>query len=156
MAKTSTPRLSVVRTGDREPARSSVSASEPTAGCNEVRLVGRLAAPPESRSLPSGDELVLWRLVVPRAARAPDRPRSPTVDTIACQAWLPSIRRRAVQWRPGEIIELHGALRRRFWQSPNGPASQYEVEVSKARVLRRAGRSAKADGVSTTVGGPPP
>ncbi|MGE5762542.1 MAG: hypothetical protein ACM3ZF_01210 [Mycobacterium leprae] len=37
---------------------------------NEVRVVGRLAAPAFERQLPSGDQLVVWRVVVPRAVPA--------------------------------------------------------------------------------------
>jgi single-strand DNA-binding protein len=40
---------------------------------NEVRLVGRLSRSPESRQLPSGDEVIQLRLVV---RRAPERARS--------------------------------------------------------------------------------
>jgi single-strand DNA-binding protein len=34
----------------------------------------------------------------------------------------------------GTEVEVRGSLRRRFWRSPTGPASRYEVEV---RSLRR-------------------
>ena len=40
---------------------------------NEVHLVGRVSSEPEERELPSGDVVVLFRLVVPRPA--PDRKR---------------------------------------------------------------------------------
>ncbi len=57
---------------------------------NEVVLVGRVAAGPEERTLPSGDILLIWRLVVdrPRPGRAaPEGVRVPTVDTLDCVAW---------------------------------------------------------------------
>lgn len=110
---------------------------------NEVTLVGRLAAESESRTLPSGDELVTWRLIVERPS-APRRLRAPTVDTLDCVAWRADVRRRAASWKPGDILAISGSLRRRFWRSGGGPASRCEVEVRTARRLPR--RHEAADG----------
>ena len=41
---------------------------------NEVHLVGRVSSEPEERELPSGDVVVLFRLVVPRPAPGRKRP----------------------------------------------------------------------------------
>jgi hypothetical protein len=60
--------------------------------CNEVRLVGRLAAAAQEKELPSGDLLMTFRLVVDRPP-AQRRERSPTVDTIDCSAWRADVRR---------------------------------------------------------------
>ena len=66
---------------------------------NEVHLVGRLAAEPARRELPSGDVLVSFRLVVSRPpGRKRATERSPTVDTLDCAAW-----RRDVQRTPGPV-----------------------------------------------------
>jgi len=107
---------------------------------NEVRLVGRLAAAPEQRQLPSGDVLVVFRVVVSRAdvggrrgARA-----GPSVDTIDCACWRGDVRRVVSGWHAGELVEVRGALWRRFWRGPTGPASRCEVVVLKARRLSRA------------------
>jgi len=107
---------------------------------NEVRLVGRLAAAPEQRQLPSGDVLVVFRVVVSRAdvggrrgARA-----GPSVDTIDCACWRGDVRRVVSGWHAGELVEVRGALWRRFWRGPAGPASRCEVVVLKARRLSRA------------------
>lgn len=99
---------------------------------NCVHLIGRLAAAPESRQLPSGDEVVTWRLVVDRADTSRGR-----IDTLACVAWSAATRRAALRWMPGDIVEVDGALRRRFWRTPTGAASRYEVEVQGARRLER-------------------
>jgi single-strand DNA-binding protein len=104
---------------------------------NEVRLVGRLSGEPMSRVLPSGDEITTWRLVVERAgsrATADDR-RVPTVDTIDCVAHRSNVRRSADRWPLDAMLEVNGALRRRFWRGPHGAASRYEVEVIQARKL---------------------
>jgi single-strand DNA-binding protein len=104
---------------------------------NEVHLVGRLSADPEARELPSGDLVVTFRLVVSRErpARTKAGRRSPTVDTIDCAAWTRRAQRSLRAARPGDLLEVRGALRRRFWRAPHGPSSRSEVEVE---VVRRA------------------
>jgi single-strand DNA-binding protein len=97
---------------------------------NQVRLAGRLAADPVATVLPSGDTVTSFRLVVPRAPR--DR-RPPSVDTIDCAVWRAAARRRVASWGQGDLVEVEGALRRRFWRGPSGPRSRYEVEVRTAR-----------------------
>ena len=109
---------------------------------NEVRLVGRLAAAPVRRELPSGDVLVQFRLVVERggtarSARKTGR-RAPTVDTLECAAWRKDVQRALQRCQPGDVVEVHGALRRRFWRSPGGAASRSEVEAVRLRRLIRA------------------
>ncbi|HEU0129384.1 MAG TPA: single-stranded DNA-binding protein [Mycobacteriales bacterium] len=104
---------------------------------NEVRLVGRLAAPGEERALPSGDVLVSFRVVVarPPGARAA---RSPAVDTIDCAAWTGGVRRTVLGWAAGDVVEVTGALRRRFWRAGAGAASRTEVEVLRAKRVAKA------------------
>jgi single-strand DNA-binding protein len=109
--------------------------------CNEVALVGRVSAPAEERTLPSGDVLLTWRLVVdrpPPRRPTPEGGRVVTVDTIDCVAWTSGSRRAASGFSAGDVVRVHGALRRRFWQSGAGPASRYEVEVASAKRLARA------------------
>jgi len=106
---------------------------------NEVHLVGRLAAEPVSRGLPSGDLLLTFRVIVARERTTRTAAaRSATVDTIDCAAWTKVAQRSVRAWEPGDVVEVRGALRRRFWRSPHGPSSRSEVEVSSAR---RAARS---------------
>jgi single-strand DNA-binding protein len=107
--------------------------------CNEVRVVGRLAAAAEVRPMPSGDAMVAFRVVVERPAAevAKSRPRTPTVDTLDCVAWRADVRRSASSWSAGDLVELTGSLRRRFWRGAHGPASRTEIEVRRGRRLRR-------------------
>jgi single-strand DNA-binding protein len=107
---------------------------------NEVLLVGRLSAPAEERALPSGDRLVTFRLVVdrPPARRQSTAGRSSTVDALECVVWTAALRRTALGWRPGDVVELEGALRRRFWRVPTGASSRYEIEVARARRVSKA------------------
>ena len=106
---------------------------------NEVVLVGRLSGSPEERELPSGDVLMTWRLVVgrPPGRRPPDGVRTVTVDTLDCVAWTAGLRRSARTLADGDVVEVHGALRRRFWRAGAGAASRCEVEVAAVRRLRR-------------------
>jgi single-strand DNA-binding protein len=107
---------------------------------NEVVLVGRLAAAAQERELPSGDALVSWRIVVDRPpAPRTDGRRTPTVDALDCIAWRKPVCRGVLSWQVGDTVEVSGALRRRFWRSEQGPVSRTEVEVVKARRLRKAG-----------------
>ncbi|MDQ1642013.1 MAG: single-strand DNA-binding protein [Actinomycetota bacterium] len=107
---------------------------------NEVLLVGRLAAEPLRRELPSGDVLMSFRLVVHRQQKAKaSLPGSPTVDTLECAAWRRDVQRSLSGAQPGDVLEVHGSLRRRFWRSPAGtPASRSEVEAARVRKVRKA------------------
>ncbi len=99
---------------------------------NEVFLRGRLAAVPEVRALPSGDELLVFRINV----RRPDGERT-RVDSIDCASGSGQVRRIVGTAAAGDLIEVTGALHRRFWRSSAGLGSRYEVQVSAARVSRR-------------------
>lgn len=111
----------------------------PVEPVNEVVLVGRVAAPATEKALPSGDELVVWRLVVDRRpAESPPGGRAVTIDTVDCVAWRPTVRRAAALWSTGDIVRVEGSLRRRFWRSPTGPASRYEVEARAVKRLAKA------------------
>lgn len=110
---------------------------------NQIRLVGRLSAPPAVKHLPSGAEVVQLRVVVdrptaPRARSGGDTPRTPKVDTIDLACWSAQTRRRALSCTGTEIVDVSGALRRRFWRGGSGVASRYEVEVERLQVVKRA------------------
>lgn len=111
----------------------SVSSESEDPGHNRIELVGRVAAAPMTTRLPSGDEVIAWRLVVDR----PNAEQPPYVDTLDCAAWSSRARRSAAAWTVGDVVSVEGALRRRFWRGPQGPRSRYEVEVHAARRLRK-------------------
>lgn len=113
-------------------AAKTTAAQRKTEHRNEVHVTGRLSMAAEERQLPSGDEVVSWRLVVERPQNA-DRSG---MDVIDCAAFGVRIRRAALNWQPGDVIEVEGSLRRRFWRTGNGTASRYEVEVRRAARLR--------------------
>ena len=118
----------------------------PSAHRNDVLLIGELAAPPQVRTLPSGDEVLAFRLTV---RSAPDRVRSATklaaagspthqTDSLECAAWRPVLQTRLQRCGVGDVLEISGALRHRFWRGPGGLASRYEIEADKIRVVTRA------------------
>lgn len=101
-------------------------------GRNHVHLIGKLGAHIHVRELPSGDGLVAFHVVLPRV-----RPQTATkVDALPCHVTSPALMRRVQGLEPGQMLEIEGALRRRFWRSPNGLGSAVEVHVTKVRALR--------------------
>ena len=102
---------------------------------NQVFLRGRLAATPVLRILPSGDELCTFRLTVTRPTG--DRVR---VDSLDCATTRTRVRRTLGRAEPGDELEVTGSLHRRFWRSPAGLGSRYEVTVGTARVSARQRR----------------
>ncbi len=102
---------------------------------NEVVLVGRVASDPQEKELPSGDTVWLFRLVVRRPDGRVSRQR---VDALECCAWTPRVQRSIRGWREGDQVEVGGAIRRRFFRTGGGAQSRVEVEVSSARLRRRA------------------
>jgi single-strand DNA-binding protein len=114
------------------------NATDPAEDENQVVLRGRLAAEPVLRTLPSGDELCTFRITV---RRPPDSRAA--VDSIDCVTARARVRRTVFAAVPGTTIAVTGRLHRRFWRTPAGPASRYEVEVATIRVTarRRSGAS---------------
>ena len=41
-------------------------------------------------------------------------------------------------WQPGDVVEVEGALQRRFWRTPTGTAVTYEVNCRRGRKVHRA------------------
>jgi single-strand DNA-binding protein len=102
------------------------------AEANQVFLRGRLATEPVGRQLPSGDELAMFRLTVPR----PNGERI-RVDSLECTTVRARVRRTLARAEPGDELEVRGSLHRRFWRGATGPASRYEVAVATARISTR-------------------
>ncbi len=108
---------------------------------NEIVLVGRLSGEPEWRPLPGGGHVVVWRLIVEHpGGRSPQD----SIDTIRCVAFRPAVQEGIRGWRHGDLIEVRGSLRHRFWRGPTGPRGLYEVEA--ATVIRH--RPAEAPGAA--------
>ncbi len=106
---------------------------------NDVVLRGRLPAAPELRPLPSGDTLLVFKLVV---RREKPRPRAPKSDVITCVSYLPAVQRYAAAWVAEDVVEVEGTLQRRFWRTSTGTAVAYEVNCRRGRKVAKAGARA--------------
>lgn len=91
---------------------------------NDVLLRGRVSAVATSKELPSGDKVVEFRLIVTREERQ-------GVDTLDIAAWSAKSRKLALALQPDEWVEISGSIHRRFWQSPAGVASRWQVTASE-------------------------
>lgn len=108
---------------------------------NDVRLVGRLTGAPVVVELPSGDALVTFRISVPRSSRSgggSGQPAGRRVDSVPCTAWSPRLRRSILTWRAGDLVEVSGSVRCRFFQAGGATRSRVEVEAASARIMRRS------------------
>jgi single-strand DNA-binding protein len=88
---------------------------------NDCLLRGRVSAPATDKELPSGEHVVEFRLIISREKRD-------GVDTLDIASWSAKNRRTALSLKGGEWIEVSGSVRRRFWQSPTGLASRWQIE----------------------------
>lgn len=98
-------------------------------------LRGRLADGAQLRALPSGDELCVFRLTVDRSPT--ERTTRVKVDSIDCASDRNRVRRSVLAAEVGQVLEVQGSLRRRFWRGAGGLGSRYEVQASQVRIIRR-------------------
>jgi len=91
---------------------------------NDLLLRGRVSAPATSKELPSGDKVVEFRLIVTRTERE-------GVDTLDIAAWSAKCRKSALALEGDEWVEVSGSIHRRFWQSPTGVASRWQIEAAE-------------------------
>lgn len=112
---------------------------------NLVHLRGRISSLPVERELPSGDCVVECRVVVPRnkslrTRKQPGKlngdgtPRA-EVDTLDLAFWALKLRKGALKLEKGQWVEIEGSVGRRFWKSPNGLSSRWQIEVSSLKRL---------------------
>jgi single-strand DNA-binding protein len=101
---------------------------------NDVHLIGRFGNSIEERELPSGTVITSFNVIIDRPSR--EVHGRIKVDSIACQTSRPSVASRVLKISPGELVEVSGALRRRFWRGGSGLASSTEVHVVRCRVIK--------------------
>jgi hypothetical protein len=97
---------------------------------NEVSLIGRLSGVPVEKDLPSGDKVVELRVIIGRPKNSKIKSKV-SVDTIDIAIWGAKNRKTALKFDEHSWIEVKGAIRRRFWHSPSGLASRWQVEASE-------------------------
>ena len=105
------------------------------AALNQVVLRGRVSGAPTERELPSGATVVGLRMSVRRDRTTMTKGSKQTVDWVECTAWSASMRRTVTRWEVGDVVEVEGALRRRFPRG--GGMSRVEIEVLRGRRLSR-------------------
>ena len=104
---------------------------------NSVLLVGRVTSEADEFELPSGELLVRFRVVVPRdASKQAQQNSRATVDTVDCVTFKTPVQRKARALNIGDVVELEGELRRRFWKAGAGVASRVEVEVTSVKEVK--------------------
>ena len=101
---------------------------------NDVVLRGRLSSPAELKTLPSGDPLVTFRLIV---RRPEPKARGSSVDVLTCITYDRALQRRIAAWEAGDVVEVEGALQRRFWRTGTGTASVCDVYCRRGRQVPR-------------------
>ncbi|HWH28508.1 MAG TPA: single-stranded DNA-binding protein [Mycobacteriales bacterium] len=128
------------RRRDATAGRATPSAEPVLATFSEVHVVGRVSSAAQDRELPSGDVIVSFRVVVDRPPLRRSTPagvRLPVVDTLTCVAWTARVKRAAAALSAGDVVEVHGALRSRWWRGATGLSSRTEVEVERLRRVSR-------------------
>ncbi len=94
---------------------------------NDIFLVGRVSSLPTEKQLPSGDFVVEFRIVIDRKG---DQGKKREVDTLDIAAWSLRPRKSALALKVDDWVSVEGSVRRRFWKSPLGVASRWQVEAS--------------------------
>lgn len=89
---------------------------------NDVLLRGRVSAAATTKELPSGDKVVEFRLIITRDERA-------GFDTLDIAAWSAKSRKIATALQSDEWVEISGSIHRRFWQSPAGVSSRWQINA---------------------------
>lgn len=112
---------------------------------NHIELEGRLSRAPEVKELPSGDRLVVLRVVV-------QRPGGERVDSIEVAVGPPPSRghrrapgqaltrtvERAAGLGEGDRVRIEGRLERRFWRAGGGPRTRMQVVAAEVAPVAHA------------------
>ena len=88
-------------------SKAKIQYEEPDYSLNDVMLRGRVSDVAVEKTLPSGDKVVEFRLIV-------SRDKQPGVDTLDIGSWSSKSRRIALSLTPDEWVEISGSIHRRF------------------------------------------
>lgn len=125
MVKKSSKSISTHRVTKIEPD----TTDSDTAMVNDVHLVGRVSSLPISRIFPSGDEVVEFRITIERKSGYRSITGRKEVDSLELGAWKARERRKALKLVPGDFVNVQGSVHRRFWSSPKGLSSRWQIEI---------------------------
>jgi single-strand DNA-binding protein len=118
--------MAAIKKKTMQGSKEKIEYEDPDYSLNDVLLRGRVSDTAVEKTLPSGDKVVEFRLIVSRLELS-------GVDTLDIAAWSAKSRRSASTLKPDEWIEVSGAIHRRFWKSPSGLASRWQVEAAEIR-----------------------
>lgn len=96
---------------------------------NVVVLAGRVSDLPEVKVMPSGDQVVRFRLQIPEEGRR--------VLPVPVSAWEASTRRASARLAKGDPVLVRGHLVRRFFRDGGGGRSVTEVVASEVKKLEQ-------------------
>ena len=99
---------------------------------NEVYLVGAVSSAPEERTLSDGRGAVTFRLEV----RA-DTDAGATRDSIDITLIGTRARKSALGWGVGDVVEVEGVVRRKFYKVGAMSKPFTVIEAERAKRLRR-------------------
>ena len=113
---------------------------------NKVFLIGRLAADPETRMTPSGQQVSSVRLVTNRIYNDKSGQKQEVAEfhSIVCWAGLADICQKYL--RKGQIAFFEGRLQTRSWQGNDG-IKRYKTEII-AETMQLGPKSASSQGYS--------
>jgi single-strand DNA-binding protein len=108
--------------------------AEPTTGGhrNEVYLVGEITAVPDERTLADGRGVVTFRIEV-RAQTETGHVRDSFDVTVANAR----TRKAALAWDVGDLVEVEGVVRRKFYRVGAASKPFTVIEAARAKRLRR-------------------
>ncbi|MGW5155971.1 single-stranded DNA-binding protein [Nonomuraea wenchangensis] len=123
---------------------------------NEVLLVGRLSAAPEDHTLPSGDTVTKWRIIVRRRRR--QRPGATLTDSVPCVTFSPETADVVRGLKPRDYLQVTGSFRCRVFGPTGAKTWKYEVEVTSAKpvdaiAVEEDPPDGRGDGVGEEAGG---
>jgi single-strand DNA-binding protein len=104
----------------------------PTLHRNEVYLVGDVSTTPEERELSDGRDAVTFRLDVRAETDAGATRDSLDITVIGARA-----RKAALSWDIGDVVEVEGVVRRKFYKVGAASKPFTVVEATRAKRLRR-------------------
>ena len=109
----------------------------PVAHRNDVSLVGEISQAPQERMLATGAEIVTFRVDV-----ASGDEDAGGRDSFECTVRAARTRRAALAWDVGDVVEVNGAVRRRFYRVGGSSRPFVVIEADRARRVRAAAGAA--------------
>ena len=99
---------------------------------NEVLLVGEITDGPTERDLADGRSVVTFRIDV-----RVDTDAGPVRESFDCTVDAARTRRAALGWALGDVVEVEGVVRRKFYKVGASSKPFTVIEAGRAKRLRR-------------------